>query len=112
MSEPTIDELIKAFDALVEMAEGELGKGPPEEDRNYNAIRAILEQHEAVRTKLMLLETAAKFQECEAIRAFVERVKHRRKILIRNSHSPAEAEAAFENAFRDELAAMEAEVKE
>jgi hypothetical protein len=94
------------------MAEGELGKGPPEEDRNYNAIRAILEQHEAVRTKLMLLETAAKFQECEAIRAFVKRVEKRAKVVASTQGlgflNPA---GYFYEQLYKELAAMEKEAE-
>jgi hypothetical protein len=109
MSEPTIDELIEALDGLVEMAEGELGKGPPEEDRNYNAIRAILERHRETEEVPLVTDAVRKLR-LKAIRAFVERVEQRLPDYDTGRGADSMLKA-YRQAVYDELAALEKETE-
>jgi len=92
MPEPTIDELLACIDRL-------LAEPPPPDTANLYAIRAILEQHR--RDWIHLSTARLRLEELEAIRAFVGRVEKRVRY-------PEE----YEEALKDELAAMEKAEKE
>jgi methionyl-tRNA synthetase len=106
MSEPTIDEMLEWLDAVVTVSQHPSRQGDwvlTDASKKANesmskAIRAILEQH---RTAMLEWKRPT---ELEMIRAFVERVEKR----IDNALPFTE----FADLMRDELAAMEAEVKE
>ena len=110
MSEPTIDEMLEGLESLRVDLAAEYGS-TEDEDRIFNAIRAILERHEAIRTKLMLLETAENFQKLEAIRAFVEQVNARwlQNAHVKNYDFRFYVCEELEAMQMDELAAMEKE---
>jgi hypothetical protein len=101
MSEPTIDELIAWVDGL-----------RPARIREVTAIRAILEirRHQKP-VDFSEIQRLEKESDLEAIRAFVERVMVRLSGEYGSAADPKLGELLM-GAIRDEVAAMEAEVKE
>ena len=97
----TIDELL----VWLEKSSTQYGAGMDASARE--AIRAILEQHREPKPIEFFVRTQAQIEQIklEAVRAFVERVNWR------FSNSESGSVSGLLNAISDELAAMEAEVK-
>jgi len=96
MSEPTIDEMLESL----KYADDHYGV------QNYLDIRAILEQHRYPACAPMEVG-----HELKSIRAFVERVEKRLPDYDTGRTADAMLKA-YRRAVYDELAAMEAEVKQ